>query len=104
MAETPAENSAPVPAKKPRGRPFAKGQSGNPGGKPKDAKEVRDVLALKGKELAEKLLKLALEEDNAFALKTALEYVLGKPAQSLDVTSEGKALAVSITINRGGGK
>lgn len=31
-------------AKKPRGRPFAPGQSGNPSGRPKNSKEQQDAL------------------------------------------------------------
>lgn len=84
------------------GKPFQPGQSGNPSGRSKADAEARAVLALKGKELAEKLLKLALEDENVFALKTALEHVLGKPHQSVDVTSQGKALRVVFNISRGG--
>lgn len=40
----PAENSDSERAGSPRGRPFAKGQSGNPGGRPKGLEKVRAQL------------------------------------------------------------
>ena len=43
MTETsPAENSSET-AKFTRGRPFAKGQSGNPGGRPKEDRHIREL-------------------------------------------------------------
>lgn len=92
MAErTTPENSGTVPKPKrkpPRGRPFPKGVSGNPGGRPKEAKELREALALQGDALIKKLLAQA-EEGNTMALLRALEYVLGKPSQDLHLSGPG---------------
>jgi len=47
----PPENSSgsvlppPKPKKPPKGRPFEKGKSGNPGGRPKALKDVQDLAA-----------------------------------------------------------
>ena len=43
MAESVADNSKKT-AKKPRGKPFEKGVSGNPGGRPKQTAEQKDAL------------------------------------------------------------
>ena len=82
--------------KKPRGRPFPKGVSGNPGGRPKEAKQLREVLALKGEEFVRALEKQALE-GNTPALLRVVEYLLGKPAQDLHVSgADGGPLEVII--------
>lgn len=85
-----AENSRAEPAKKKRGRgpgrPFKAGKSGNPGGRPKDEREVVDALRLKGAELAEALLKLALaKKPNVKAIAIALDRAYGKAKQVVEV-------------------
>lgn len=60
------------------------------------AREVREIIGAKRRELAKKLLHLAergeTEEMQLKATNAALDRLLGKPAQAVDVTSDGQAL------------
>lgn len=84
-----AQNSAAAAPKKPRGRPFKKGQSGNPGGRkpvPKDIKDAFRNLTPK----AIKTLEEALDEGGAVAVRAAetiIERAWGRAPQSLEVSS-----------------
>lgn len=74
---------------RPDGR-FVRGQSGNPGGRPKVEREVREVLWQNGVQAARRLVELMSSPDEKVALsaaQTLLDRTLGKPAQQ--VTSEG---------------
>ena len=71
---------------------FKKGQSGNPGGMTKDQaqarKEALAVLSQHGETLAKGLVRLA-KKGNVVAAKAALEWILGKAPQSLELTGKG---------------
>lgn len=66
--------------------PFQKGQSGNPGGRPKENTEVKD-LAKQHTETAVRRLVYWLESDNAKASVSAAQALLdrawGRPAQTV---------------------
>lgn len=79
---------------------FSKGQSGNPGGRPKTkpfadalrmelaALDENDPKALRG--LAKKLLTLAVEGDNTLAaIKEVADRLDGKPAQAIENGEDG---------------
>lgn len=93
MAKRMAENSE-TAAKKPRrrgaGRPFQAGQSGNPGGRPKELGDVKALARAHTVEAIEKLVEW-MRSDNAKASVTAANGLLdrgwGKAAQAL--TGEG---------------
>jgi len=83
---------------KPRGKPFKKGQSGNPGGRPK-TKEFVEAIRTKIKEadgdrtkletIAAKLVEKAVEGDLA-AIKEVADRLDGKPVQALQHGAEGE--------------
>ena len=71
--------------------PFKKGQSGNPGGRPKEVAEVRELAKNYGSVAIERLVALMASENERTAV-AACEAILnrgyGRPAQSLTVTGE----------------
>lgn len=71
-------------------KPFGPGPDPrrNAGGVPPEVREVKAALALHGMELVERLMALA-RKGNVIAIKTGLEYVLGKPTQSVEVSGKG---------------
>lgn len=85
-----AENS------KKTGKPFAKGQSGNPGGRPKKTAEELDLIAAcKAKtpdalETIEKIMREGTGERNQLAAAMAIiERAWGKPVQPTDMNVSG---------------
>jgi hypothetical protein len=88
-----SENSAKTalvePAKPKRvvGRPFVKGQSGNPAGRPRVAAEIRELARAHGEEalrtLAELMKSAAKEETRARAAEALLDRAYGRPSQSI---------------------
>ncbi len=71
---------------KPRGRPFAKGQSGNPSGRPKDLGAFRELCRSKSPQAVE-ALEAALSRNDSSSVQAArvlLEYGWGRPSASPD--------------------
>ena len=102
----------------PEGRPFPKGVSGNPGGRPKGlAEAVKAKVGKDGKKLVEALYAIALgtpkQIEDAFgrpldvqvkdrreAVKELLDRGFGRPMQALELTgADGAPMAVT-TIAR----
>jgi hypothetical protein len=91
---------------KPRGKPFPKGCSGNPGGKPKNPKAIRDrqVIAdvkelsrLEGPEAVRQLAAIMKDERAPHAARVSaanslLDRGYGRPPQSVDVTANVSAV------------
>ena len=79
---------------KPRGRPFEKGQSGNPGGRPADYGHFRELCRSKSPQ-AVAALELALANGDSASVAAArvlLEYGWGKPqscAEDLEAVRQG---------------
>lgn len=76
-----AENSAPEPVSRGTGRPFPKGRSGNPGGRPRRLRELESAIeekyvGPKTLEVIDKLYGLALAGD-VQAARLFLDRVLG---------------------------
>lgn len=72
------------------GRPFEKGQSGNPGGRPKQPHSVVEVAQQHCVEMIELLVEIAKDENYAInsrvkAAEIILDRGLGKPRQALDL-------------------
>lgn len=70
---------------------FQPGQSGNPGGRPKECAEVKALAREYGQEAIEKLVALMRGEDNRIAQAAAqalLDRGYGKPSQSVDLVAD----------------
>jgi hypothetical protein len=68
---------------------FAPGQSGNPGGRPKEAAEVKALAREHGAEAIAKLVLLLRDDDKRTALAAAqalLDRGYGKPGQSVELS------------------
>lgn len=96
-----AENS--TEQRKPRGRPFRKGQSGNPGGRPKSFASLVREQAQDGVDLVDIALRIARDDEHPKqldAVKFLAAYGWGQPTQSVEHSGPaGEAL--SIIINTG---
>lgn len=64
---------------------FAPGVSGNPGGRPREERDVVEALRLCGVELAQKLVDLGLK-GNVRAIEVALDRAYGKPRDTVVFT------------------
>lgn len=87
--------------------PFVKGKSGNPGGRKKGLRTVRGYLVKKygpeARKLVDELDRIAFSalipsKDRLPAVKELLARHSGQPPQSIDVTSDGKALPTIAVI------
>ena len=88
-----AENTG----KKQRGKPFVKGQSGNPAGKPKGTYSLVTLLKQQlelikkgdkktyGEIIIDKILEKAVDEGNEQIIKMILNYVDGMPVQRNEI-------------------
>jgi hypothetical protein len=76
-----------------RGNPgWKKGQSGNPGGRPKVAAEVKELARNHGPAAVARLAKLMMSKNQRVAVAACvaiLDRGYGKPAQAVAVTGEG---------------
>lgn len=98
----PVENSGKQQPKKakPRGRPFQKGQSGNPGGRPADYGAFRELCRSKSPQ-AVAALEAALDRSDASSVAAArvlLEYGWGKPSaapEDLEAVRQGAQVQLS---------
>lgn len=96
-AKNPTEKERGNSAKKVRGRPFPKGVSGNPKGRPPKGETltdaIREAIGEDGKRLvAEKLLSMAVGKGRQKAYFPALKYLIdrldGEPVKAIAATVE----------------
>jgi hypothetical protein len=74
-----------------RGRPFSKGQSGNPGGRPKELREVTELARSAAPEAVKALVNIMNDSEapptaRIAAATAILDRGFGRPAQSVDVS------------------
>lgn len=83
-------------------KPFQKGQSGNPGGKPKNhnfGKELREWLAETDPKKNKTRLQICLENVLRFKPDVLLHYAFGKPAETLTLQNpDGSAFRQTLVI------
>ena len=91
---------------KPRGKPFPKGCSGNPGGKPKNPKaildrqviaDVKELSRLEGPEAVRQLAAIMKDERAPHAARVSaanslLDRGYGRPTQGVDLTANVSAV------------
>jgi hypothetical protein len=87
------------PKRKSPGRPFQKGVSGNPGGRPAGQAEIAGLIRMNAPEAARKLSE-AVAEGKPWAIELTLAYTLGKPTQRQEQTGAGGGPVVSEVVYR----
>ncbi len=65
-----------------RGRPFKKGQSGNPAGRPKAHSEFIEKIRAENAEQAREMLSKAAKSGESWAVQLVLAYAWGKPSEA----------------------
>jgi len=86
-----------------KGKPFAKGQSGNPGGRPKVPEDIRQAFREASPQACETLVKIindpaAKDSDKIRAAETILDRAYGKPVQAVDLDADIASVPVEITF------
>jgi hypothetical protein len=71
-----------------RGRPFKKGESGNPGGRPKVIAELRELARVHAPDAIEELARLAVKAKSETARVAAIRELLDKATQVLESENE----------------
>ena len=104
MTNENADNTAKKQQKRIIGKPFEKGQSGNPAGRPPGSISITTEIKKKLDEvpdgqkktylelLINRILKQAVVDGDVQMLKTIWAYVDGMPRERKDITSEGQGL------------
>lgn len=97
-----ADNTQEQPNLSPRrgkGRPFEPGKSGNPGGRPREVAEIRELARKHGPEAIKKLVALMYEADSDAVRVRAAEALLnrgyGMPTQAI-TGEDGVPLVINV--------
>jgi hypothetical protein len=88
-----------TPERRVVGRPFPKGVSGNPGGRPKVVAEVMRALEEAAPGAAARLVELTSHPDpkvRHLAIVALLDRVIGKPKETINLNQNGNGFLVAI--------
>ena len=100
--DAPGSDATGPPPKKVIGRPFPKGRSGNPHGRPKLAKPLRERMrqwvTSKGLDTLIQIAEDPTHKDQLAALKLLLEHAIGKPPQQVQL--DGGDIQVEVAVQR----
>ena len=80
---------------------FTKGQSGNPGGRPRATAELRNLAQTAGLDAFRRVVELTRHEDPKIALeavKIVLDRGFGRPAQPVDGDGQGGPIVQKIEL------
>ena len=80
--------------------PFAKGKSGNPGGRPKKYREIELLAQQQTTRCIERLVEIMNSDDNSSAVRACqiiLERGWGKPVQSIEGSIAGPSGEMTIS-------
>lgn len=97
----PVTKVASIPANRTEQGRFSKGKSGNPSGRPKEIKEVRDLARQHTKAAIARLAELMLDDNGrtAVAACTALlDRAWGKAPQSMELPADGEGQTAMMPI------
>ena len=86
-----------------RGRPFAKGQSGNPGGRPKELRDIIELARSHGHHAIETLAKIMTNPKAPPAARVAaanaiLDRGFGKPLQGVELSGHDRGPIEHVVI------
>lgn len=102
ILETLAQNSEKQQPRKakPRGRPWPKGVSGNPGGRPREVGHVRELARQHTEEAIRTLVEIATDPSQpgrarVAAAEAILDRAWGRPPQALELDAEIKGPVIS---------
>ncbi len=99
MKRKPAQNSDRAEKRLRNLKPFKPGESGNPGGRPKEEREVVEAIRKRGSELIEALLFLSLKKRNVKAIEVALNRGYGKAKQVVQFEGgDGAPLKIDLNL------
>lgn len=80
---------------------YAKGQSGNPSGRPKENPQIKALALESAPDAFRKIIKLSHSKDEKVALAACtiiIERACGKPSQSVEISGETRTYVIAVPV------